>query len=131
MTERYRRAMCEGGLGVPIWSFVRERCSENLGPAWDHTLLDVRHDLHGFHVVLGEYELVTCRNVKPQVLGVKGSQVQILSSRHCRPDTANKGGVRFSGAALAASTSGNRAALISATCTRGVLMIAVCGLEVG
>jgi hypothetical protein len=34
---------------------------------------------------------LTCRNAHSSVLGVKGSQVQILSSRHCRPDTADKG----------------------------------------
>jgi hypothetical protein len=30
-----------------------------------------------------------------ECLGVKGSQVQILSSRHCRPDAADEGGVRL------------------------------------
>src|SRR4051794_18383348 len=39
----------------------------------------------------------------------------LLRSPHCRPDAANKGGTRSSGAALVAFTSRNDAGLVSAT----------------
>jgi len=52
-----------------------------LGPAWDHTLPGVEDDLHRRHVVRRVLKALTCINAKPQVVGVKGSQVQILSSR--------------------------------------------------
>lgn len=66
---------------LAVLHVFRDTVDVDLGPTWDHTLRCVPLDLRGCHVVLGAYKLVTCRNSWAQVLGVKGSQVQILSSR--------------------------------------------------